>query len=143
MRSYGQRLRIWETDYGRDAGWHIERQGEVVVVLTDPRWEDMFWYSYRMEAVAGDPELRRRLQTAEFWAVAADEGLVYRSREFGEVAGDAWPALSPFPEPGRLTMRQLHLSVAEPRLWDWVALWWRRRGQRRAEPGAAADRARM
>jgi hypothetical protein len=143
VRSYGQRLRIWETNYGRDAGWLIERRGEVVAVLTDPRWEDMFWDGYRMEVVTSHPELRRRLQSAEFWAAAESEGLVWRSREFGEVADGAFPALSPFPEPGRLTMRRLYLPIGEPWPWDWLVLWWRCRGQRHAEPGAAPDRGRM
>lgn len=94
MQGYERRLRIWETDYGRDGGWLIERRGEVIAVLTDPRWEDMFWHSYRMEVTAADPELRQRLQTREFWAVAEAEGLVWRSREFGEVADGA---TRPFP----------------------------------------------
>ncbi|MGL4420271.1 MAG: hypothetical protein ACRCZF_06380, partial [Gemmataceae bacterium] len=61
VRSYDQRLRIWESNYGRDAGWVIERQGEVIAVLTDPRFEDMFWDSYRMDVVASGPELRMRM----------------------------------------------------------------------------------
>lgn len=137
MRGYSRRLRIWETNYGRDAGWVVERQGRVIGVLTDPRLEDMFWYSYRLEVVTDDPELWRRMQTPEFWADES-ERLVWRSREFGEVAEGAFPALSPFPEPGRLTMRRLYLPVGEPWLWDQLVLWWRRR-QRAAEHGAAPD----
>jgi hypothetical protein len=127
MRSYCRRLRIWETIYGRDAGWVIERQGRRIAVLTDPRPEDMFWDSYRMDVVADDPELARRMQTKEFWAVAEAEGLVWRSLEFGDVAAYAFPAMSPFPKPGRLMMRGLHLAIGAPWPWDWVVLWARRR----------------
>lgn len=140
VRSYGRRLRIWETNYGRDAGWLIERRGEVVAVLTDPRWEDTFWDSYRMEVVTADSELRERLQTVEFWAAAESEGIVWRSREFGEVADGAFPALSPFSESGRLSMRRLCLPIGEPWPWDWLVLRWRRRRQMHAEPGATPDR---
>jgi hypothetical protein len=102
----------------------------------------MFWDSYRLEVVTDDPELRQRLQTPEFWMAGESEGLVWRSREFGEVAEGAFPALSPFPEPGRLMMRRLYLRIGEPRPWDWLVLWWRRRKRRHPESSAAPDRCR-
>ena len=104
--------RAWlrETDYGRRAGWFVEREGEVIAVLTEPRTEDMFWNSYRMEVVAADPRLRERMYSAAFWAGAEAEGLVYRNRETGEEAPFAFPALDPFPEPGRLMLRGLYLT---------------------------------
>lgn len=133
MGSYERRLRIWETNYGRDAGWHIERRGEVIAVLTDWRWHEMFWDSYEMEIVASDADLRRRMQTREFWAVAESEGLTWRNREFGELAEFAFPSLTPFPEVGRLTMRGLYLPIEPPWPWDRVVLCWRRRfGRSRA-----------
>lgn len=128
--SYTRRLRIWETNYGRDAGWLVERQGKTIAVLTDPRWEDMFWVSYRMEITTDDSELRTQLQTESFWARAESEALVWRNQEFGEVAEMAFPALSPFTEPGRLKMRALYLPISEPWLWDSIVLWFRKRGRR-------------
>ncbi|HZZ81042.1 MAG TPA: hypothetical protein VFE62_21250 [Gemmataceae bacterium] len=119
---YGRRLRIWETNYGRDCGWIIERQGSPIAILTEPRWEKMFWDSYRMEIVADDQEYRARMLTTEFWANAEAEGLVWRNRELGEVAEFAFPALAPFPEPGRLMVRGLYLSVGEPWPWDWLVM---------------------
>ena len=136
MRSYGDRLRIWETNYGRDAGWVIERRGEAIAVLTDLRFEDMFWDSYRIEVVTNDPELRQRMQTAEFWSAAESEGLAWRSREFGEVADGAFPALSPFPEPGRITMRHLYLPIGQPRPWDRLVMWWRCLSHERQQGGS-------
>ena len=121
-----RRLRMWESEHGRGRGWFVERRGEVVAVLTQPRREEMFWDSYRMEIVTQDPELRQRLLTKGFWDGAEGEGLVWRSREFGEVAEDAYPSLSPFPEPGRLTVRGLYLPIGNPRPWERVALWLRR-----------------
>src|SRR5262249_55432612 len=130
------RLRIWETNYGRDCGWLIERRGEVIAILTDPRFEDMFWESYRMEVVARDPTLRRQMLGKDFWARAESEGLVYRNREFGEAAQFAFPAVSPFPEPDRLMMRGLYLSIGQPRMWDRIVLWCRRWFGRRASQSA-------
>ena len=120
MRGYRRRLRVWETDYGREAGWVIECHGLPIAILTDPRWEEMFWVSYRIEIVTDDPELRQRMITKEFWLNS--EGLVWRSREFGEVAEFAFPAVSPFPKSGRLTMRVLYLPIGGPWAWDRVVL---------------------
>jgi hypothetical protein len=132
LHRYARRLRIWETNYGRDSGWVIERQGKAIAILTEPRWEDMFWVSYLMEIVAADDGLRAQMLTKEFWARAESYGLVWRNREFGEIAEYAFPGLSPFPEPGRLIMRGLYLRSGEPWPWDWIVLWfrsWLRRGR--------------
>jgi hypothetical protein len=131
LRGYRRRLRIWEANYGRDCGWIIERQGRPIAVLTEPRREEMFWDSYRMEIVTDDLELRTRMFTTEFWAKAEAEGLVWRNRKFGEVAEFAFPSFAPFPEPDRLMMRRLYLPIGEPWPWDWLVLWirrWRHRG---------------
>jgi hypothetical protein len=113
----------------------IERQGKPIAVLTEVRWEEMFWDSYRMEIVADDPELRARMLTTEFWAKAETEGLLWRNRELGEVAEFAFPALTPFPEPGRLMMRGLYLHIGGPWPWDWIVLWVRRwQNRRRSKP---------
>ncbi len=130
--SYGRRLRVWETNYGRDSGWVIERQGKPIAILTDCRWEEVFWDSYRIEIVADDPELRDKMLSKEFWAVAESEGLTYRNRQFGDGAMFAFPSLSPFSEPGRLMMRGLYLDIGQPRPWDSVVLRLRRWMRRNA-----------
>jgi hypothetical protein len=132
LRGYGRRLRIWETNYGRDCGWVIERRGKSIAVLTESRGAEMFWDSYRMEIVADDPDLRAQMLTKEFWANAEAQGLVWRNREFGEVDVIAFPALSPFPETGRLMMRGLYLAIGDPWPWDRIVLRvrsWLRRGR--------------
>ncbi len=124
--SYLRRLRLWETDYGREAGWVVEHQSKAIALLTDPRSEDMFWHSYRMEVVTNDSELREVLWTKAFWDEAEMHGLVWRNREFGEVAPLAFPGLSPLCKPGRLMMRGLYLKTGKLWPWDWVVLWIRR-----------------
>lgn len=124
---YTRRLRLWETSYGRSAGWVAEWNGEPVAVLTDPRWTDMFWYTYRFEVIADDPDLARRLKTDEFWDSGESHRLVWRNREFGEVATRAWAAGRLREEPDRLVMRGLYLPCGEPWPWDEVVLWVRRR----------------
>ena len=123
LSKYIRRLRIWETDLGRDAGWVVERQGKPIAALSDRRWEDMFWESYRMEIVTEDRRMREEMLTDGFWSKAEVEGIVWRSKEFDDVAPGAYPALSPFPDPGRLKMRGLYLRIGDPWPWDWVVMW--------------------
>ena len=114
---YLKRLTIWETNYGRDAGWILERGGRPIAILSDPRYEDMFWDSYKLEIVAEDPELRARIATKEFWDEPLTEGLVYRNRLLGDTANHPFAAASPFPEPGRILMRGLYLRIGAPKPW--------------------------
>ena len=131
FENYKRRLRIWEANYGRDAGWVIEWKGHPIANLMQPRNEDMFWESYSVEVVTQDPTLRQEFETDTFWANA--NGLEYRSRTFGDFARDAFSALSPFPEPGRLSMRGLYLNIGTPKPWDQLLLWLRRVSGRRAK----------
>lgn len=118
-----KRLQILETNFGRDSGWIIERYGHPIGILSNPRNENMFWDSYDLEIVTDSIDLRQRMTSAEFWAEAEAEGLIYRNRTFGDVAEYAFPAMSPFPEPGRLLMRGLYLSIGKPLPWDRAMLW--------------------
>ena len=127
MTPYRRLLRIWETDYGRDSGWLIEREGQTIAMLSDARWDDLFWHSYHLEVVTDDPKLRQRILNREFWTNAKREGLVWRSTEFGEAVEGAYSAGCPFAEPGRLLMRGLHIAVRSPNSLDRITLWWRRR----------------
>jgi hypothetical protein len=133
FKAYLRRIRIFETDYGRNCGWYVERRGQRVAVLTDPRWEDQFWYSYRLEVVTDDPDLAARILTKAFWVGPESEHVAYRNREIGTIAPDAFPGGQPFLEPGRLMMRGLYFPMGEPWLLDEIVLWWRRR--RRSNTG--------
>lgn len=125
LSGYVKRLQIWETDFGRECGWVIERHGQPIAILSDPRNSSMFWDSYNLEIITDNMKMRQQMTSAEFWARAEAEGLIYRNRTFGDVAENAFPALSPFPEPGRLLMRALYLPVGRPKPWDRVVLWLR------------------
>jgi hypothetical protein len=126
VRRYLHRLRVWETNYGREPGWLVERDGQPIAQLTEPRFEEMFWDSYRLDILTDDAELHRQMLTEEFWNKAESERLVWRSREFGEQAPSAFPSAAPFPEPGRLMIRGLYLPIGAPSLFDRAVLWLRR-----------------
>jgi len=137
---YERLLRIWESDFGRSSGWLVEHDGKTAAILSEPGWEEMFWVSYKIEICTDDPELRRKMETADFWVNLPLNYFVWRSREFGDTVEGVWAAGAPFPEPGRLTLRRLYLPAREPRLWDQIILWARRRLRARREQRANAAR---
>ncbi|MBN9517431.1 hypothetical protein J0H58_02760 [bacterium] len=130
---YLRRLRVLVTDYGRSEGWTVEHEGQPVAVLTDPRYEDMFWVSYRAEAVSDDPVVRQAVQTSDFWIGSA---LCWKSRALGRVAPLAFSA--GLNDAGRVVMRALYLPVWFDNPLDDVAVWvWKRVSNDRRGPGSA------
>jgi hypothetical protein len=123
-----ERLRIIETNYGRECGWYVEIDDRKVARLADPQWEDMFWVTYRLEPLTGDPKERAMLYSAEFWHSCK---AAFRNCEFNEVAPFAFAGGSPVElatrlmETGRLSMRGLYLEVPSYP-WDCLLLWLRR-----------------
>jgi hypothetical protein len=106
-------LRILETNFGRDSGWYVERDGRCVAVLTDYKWEEMFWASYAVEWMSDDPQERDLLLSAG--------NLTFRNREFGEVAE---AILARSAEEGRVLARGLYLIRRGPFFWERLILWW-------------------
>lgn len=125
-----RRLRILETNYGRECGWYVERDCRRVAALTDCRWHDMFWDSYAVEALTTDPQEQRMLFADEFWNRFKE--LTFRNREFGAVATHAFPCIGAgtvLNRTGRLVVRGLYLVVPSYP-WDRLLLWARRRRRR-------------
>ncbi len=122
-----RKLRIVESNYGRDFGWYVERDGRRLAALTEPWWEDQFWFSYRVEPLTDDPATLEELRSDGFWQ--RFDRLVFRSREFGTAIPYAFPGGIPgqtVRESGRVSMRGLYVPVrCYP--WDSLLLWlWRR-----------------
>lgn len=119
--SYRDRLRVWESDYGRCDGWDVVLDGTPVAFVDEPRWEEMFWVSYRLTVTMDDPALRERILSESFWTNEWPN-LTFRSRATGRVVKKAFPSCRPFVEPGRLMMRGLYVAIGRPLPWDWVVL---------------------
>lgn len=109
------RRRLEDTNYGRSQGWDLELGGVVVAHLDDPRFEDMFWFSYTLVPLTSDPALAELLLSDAFWRGHGWHGLVFRSRALGIAADAAFPALTPFVAPGRLMMRGLYITPEQLR----------------------------
>jgi hypothetical protein len=117
-----RRLRIFEADGGRGFGWFVEKDGRRLAALSDPRFEDMFWYSYDVEPLGETDAERAAVFTKELWH---QPGLVYRNRVTGEVAPHAFPG-GGVPTKGapRIWMRALYTSLT-PTMLERVLLWFR------------------
>lgn len=126
-----RRLRILESNLGRDHGWYVEVEGRRLAVLTDCRWHDQFWESYHLEPLTNDPAELLLLFTDDFWGRSRE--LAFRSREFEEAVPDAYPSINAgtvLKESGRLVVRRLYLDVPCYD-WDSLLLWLRRLWRRR------------
>jgi hypothetical protein len=122
LDAYERALQIRQTNYGRTAGWVVERNGLPIALLTEPRQEDMFWVSYQLHIITEDEKLSRDLGTKEFWKSQECSDLVWRSRQFGDIADGPFPAGAPFTRDGRLIMRALYLHPTEPDPGSWLDL---------------------
>ncbi|MBL9165221.1 MAG: hypothetical protein JNL18_21015 [Planctomycetaceae bacterium] len=124
--TYERHLRLIESNYGRDAGWYVERDGVRLAAMTACRWEEMFWDSYLVEPLSDDPDFNQRL-LSDFWEGNDWVGVKFVNREFPEtIAANAFPGARPFVEPGRILARGLYCGTTKRRPWDNVVLWWRR-----------------
>lgn len=89
------------SNYGRNFGWWVERDGKVICSLDDPRYGDMFWTSYRVTPENGTPlELLRGLS---LWH---EENIRYRNRQLNLYAPNAFASLGP--DEGRIWLRGDH-----------------------------------
>lgn len=100
-----RRARAVAADYGRDEGWFVEWQGRRIAELTDPRWEDMFWVSYRFTLLTDEPETVRAIQSSGTWD---PREVKFRTRNTDLPAPNAFASHAP--RNGRVTMRALYVD---------------------------------
>lgn len=136
-----ERLRIIETNFGQECGWYVEVDGRKIARLSDPQWEDQFWFSYRLEPLTDDSKDRALLYSGEFWDSCK---AIFRNCEFNVVAPFAFAGglsdelATRLRETGRISMRGLYLKVPEYS-WDGLFFWLRRRFQKHRSAGPLAN----
>jgi hypothetical protein len=94
-----------ESDYGRNLGWYIEYEGQVVGTLDECQWCEMFWDWYRVAPTPGVGDETLRNDT--LWNECRFR---FRNRRMNEYA--AYPFCGgkpPFVSDGKITMRGLYL----------------------------------
>lgn len=119
-----KRLRWFETNAGRKAGWYVELEGRRLASLVDPRFEDMFWDSYRLEVLTADPEERQHLLSSREWWLRTE--LTYRNKAFDVVISYPFPSLAGPSGDGRVMIRSLYLVGPPITLFERLVLWLRR-----------------
>jgi hypothetical protein len=134
LEQYRQLVEIWESNFGRDAGWMGLCDGAPAVLLDDCHWADMFWDTYRVEIVTEDPALEREMLAPDYWRGDGWARIVWGNLRFPEVEvlPHSFPAAGGLDEAGRLPMRSLDLNVRGP--WPWEEWWVKRRRKERGLP---------
>lgn len=118
--AYVRLQRIWQSDYGRDAGWSVEFRGVRVAVLLDCHSFDMFRDSYRIVPVENELGIQSELFSDAFWN--RFEELTFRNLAFDDSASGAFPAAHRLDADGRLVMRGLYLKARSPNWLDRAVL---------------------
>ena len=124
-----RRLRLFETEGGRNIGWYVERDGVRLAELSHSRWEDQNFYSYILKPLTGDSALNQQLLSNEFWYSPGGDcppGVIFVNREFPELFTRPIyiPGL-PFIEPGRLMIKGVDFDPLPRMPWDYLLHWWR------------------
>lgn len=107
---------LLRANYGRDAGWYVEREGRRVAELDCTRREEMFWDSYRIVPICEDINEQRQMLVDKLYWLNAD--VEFRSRAADEVAECAFIASDVFTEDGRLLVRALYFPLLAPTWWE-------------------------
>lgn len=91
---------------GRSEGWLVRHEGRPVAELTDCRFADMFWDSYRLEELPLALELELELSDPSTWFL---ENLTFETRATHQLATGAFP--SPRRPGDRIHFRRLYLTT--------------------------------
>jgi hypothetical protein len=97
-------------------------------LLDDPRFEEMFWYAWRITPLGTDPESDP--SSDGFWDLSQFDHTIFRCETSGAVVNALWAGSKPVRE-GRLILRgayvfQVVRPLHNPALWLWLLLLGRR-----------------
>jgi hypothetical protein len=85
----------------------VERDGRPVAVLSDPQFDDMFWFAWRITPLADDAAVT----SDAFWTHGHEATTVFRCKSSGAVAKTAfWAGADPV-RGGRLILRGAYVPA--------------------------------
>lgn len=124
-----ERLEIWESNYGRNKGWILEKSGSPIAEVRFLQTPEMFWDMYEVAITTTHPALRQRMLTAEFWERDTYEDLGWRNVYFDFYTQFASPILQSVESSNRVILKVRYLyiqNVGVPKAYEKVLLWWRK-----------------
>jgi len=124
-----ERLEIWESNYGRNRGWILEKSGSPIAEIRFLQTPEMFWDLYEVAITTTDADLRQSMLTAEFWERATYEDLGWRNVYFDFYTQFASPILQSVESSDRVILQVRHLyiqNIGIPKAYEKVLLWWRK-----------------
>ena len=128
-RSIKRRLRILDSDRGRNYGWYVELDGRPIAILADPESvpNNESWHVYTVVPTTADAEEIKALATDEFWYGdnLQQKRLSYVNREVGSRSTDGWAGGLHALEDGTIKAGMRSLYVPVPLPWEEILLWLR------------------
>ncbi|QEL14444.1 hypothetical protein [Limnoglobus roseus] len=113
------RLRIVESNYGREYGWYVERDGRRLAALTEPISSDMFWVRYRVEPVSSSADVINALFEDDYWC---SPKYVFRNQQFPHHVIEG---MGPVDSDRRHVMMRFLYIVPPFGRWERVRYFWR------------------
>ena len=114
---YGERLLLWESNFGRDMGWEVELEGKPIARLVRPRDVDMFWVSYEVVLLTDEPFIANGFLEFSFW-IENGSRLVFRNHGFKEIAAVGVAAGRVDAQSRRMAFRGLCADIKVPGVGD-------------------------
>ena len=109
---YRDRLRVWESNYGRSQGWDLELDGRPVAFMDEPRGKMFCRLPSDHHDRRSRPRRRARFRILLERGRLVAPGLPHRAT--GLAADCAFPSGQPFAAPGRVTMCALYIAIGPP-----------------------------
>ena len=106
------RNRRWRRDHvylGDLSGWYVECGGRRAAILSEPKYYDMFWLSYRVEPTTDDPIENARIASDKTWWLQST--LALRNIASVNVVCSTFPGGDVFTETGRVIVRSTFLFM--------------------------------
>jgi len=117
------RIRLFESYYGHYYGWFVERNGQRIAMLTEPRYYEMFWLLFTVVPLTSDETLKTQLSNDEFWA---DRFLSYRNCKLDIETQNFIVRWNPELPKGTVILRGYPIDNPEPTIWEKILLFFRR-----------------
>ncbi|USL95201.1 hypothetical protein D1J36_007930 [Riemerella anatipestifer] len=110
IKEYKDKRDLKKSNWGREYGWYIEYNGEIIGELVDCKWKDVFWDTYILKSV--HEKWNQILTDSKSW-----EDFKYKNQHYNQYAINAFHGAGyecKIKLNERISMRSLYLTEIEP-----------------------------